>query len=544
MGFPVFEIQFEPMKATRQGAERRGGETVSRAIEWLEPKRRGGNPFFLLVHLFDPHQPYDPPPPFQAEFRGNPYGGEVAYCDSLIGSLLGRLEQQDLLNSTIVAVVSDHGEAFHEHEEVGHGFLLYETTMRVPWIMAGPQIPAASIEGTARLIDVAPTLMGACGLKIPAMFQGDNLMSELAVAAAGSTIRLSERPTYFETYYPRMTHHWSELLGWRDGPWKYIRGPRPELFNLERDPDEALDLYHQERAKAAELSAAMDDYLQRSSPYRLSPLAEAPDAETMEKLRSLGYLGGSTPERAIERPGWECGLPDPKDAIGAWNLRQEANAFLRIALVQFQAGQFEKALEWADRSLASDESRMDALMVRAKSLAALNRLDEAHDSFEKLLRHQPEDAAAWSGFGIVQDRLGRPARAEEAFVKSIELDSTLSDAHFNMGSLLIRQGRIREAVPYYEAVRRLQPEDASLRADLARLYMSLEKVQDMESVLEEGYATDPRHPGILLLLAQLRIHQGNLGEGRQLLERYLELYPERPDAPEVRTLLASLGDES
>ncbi|MBD3337167.1 MAG: sulfatase-like hydrolase/transferase, partial [Candidatus Eisenbacteria bacterium] len=207
MEFPVYDPQFLPVQESRRGAERRGDVTVERALRWLEGSRPRNKPFFLMVHLFDPHQPYDPPPPYDEMFLGNPYAGEIAFSDALVGRILDQLDERDLTSSTFVAVVSDHGEAFGEHNEFTHGFLLYETTLHVPWILAGPGVPPGVVTGTTALMDVAPTLLAACGLTPPATSQGLDLLTPLS--APGQEVwEAPSRGIYCDTYFPRLTHKW------------------------------------------------------------------------------------------------------------------------------------------------------------------------------------------------------------------------------------------------------------------------------------------------------------------------------------------------
>lgn len=539
MLYPIYDSQYLPLQEERMGTERRGDETVRRSVKWLEEDRPLDRSFFLLVHLFDPHQPYDPPPPFQKRFLSMPYAGEVAFSDSLVGVLLDALEDQGLEKSTVVSLVGDHGEAFREHNEVTHGFLLYETTLRVPWILAGPGVPKGRAVGPVGLVDVAPTLLASCGIPLPPSLQGESLLDE--VRPGGGAVRLETSGIYQETYFPRITHNWSELIGWRKGPWKYIRGPRSELFNLDSDPDETVNLLETEKARAEELSRELDAYLKRESPYRITDAVTTPDKEKLEKLRSLGYVGGG-PDSEIEGAGWDIGLPDPKDAIIPWNRKQEAMAFYRVALSSFHAGDFGESLRWADKAIQADSTHYDALFLRCRSLAAQERHAEAVRHFGSLLALRPDDVAAWNGMGISLDKLGQWQKAMRAFETAVSIDADSPEANYNLGSLLARRGRLEDVVPYYERVRELVPDDVPLKADLARIYLQLKQTDRASEVLQEAYAVDPKNPGTLLLLGRLHIEKGDVSKGREVLREFLKQHPRRPEAGDVRRLLESLEE--
>jgi arylsulfatase A-like enzyme/Flp pilus assembly protein TadD len=541
--FPIYDKQFEPIRESLQGAERRGDETTRRALDWLDnrPKNR---PFFLMVHYFDPHQPYDPPPPFGDRFGPLRYAAEVAFVDSQVGRLVDALERNGLMDRTVIAVVGDHGEAFGEHNEVGHGFLIYQTTMEVPWILFGRDIPEVRVQGTAALWDAAPTLLGACGLSIPESFEGMNLHSVLASAAEEGSIEIPERGIYMDTYFSRYYHKWSELLGWSRGEWKYVQGPKPELFHLGRDPDETTNLHDQEDETFRRLSDDLDSYLQRIAPRRLSAASDAPDQETVEKLKSLGYVGNAQRGEEFETPGWVLNLPDPKEAVVQWNKRQEASAFFRFGLVSLREENFEKALEWADKSLRLDPNQLDALHLRCRALYKLGREREALPGYETLVRERVDDVEVWFGYGLVLHKLSRWDEAGSAYGKALELDPEHLQANINMGVILVQQKRLEEALGYYEKARELDPGRIPQLVDLARVYLLLERFDEGRRLLEEIVGKDPRNQEALLILGLLLVEMGDHDRARVTLEEYLKHYPDTPQAADVRQTLRELDGGS
>lgn len=537
MPFEVYDPQYAPLQL--QGAQRRGGITVGRALRWLETRPAKSRPFFLLVHLYDPHNPYDAPAEFALRYPQRPYFGEIAYTDALVGEILDALDRERLTDRTLVAVVGDHGEGLGEHGEAGHGMFLYDVTLRVPMIVAGPGVEPGRARGPAPLVDLAPTLVAACRLEIPDSFHGADLLAGRAPGDAGRVVRLPEKPVYIETYWPRVTHRWSELIGWREGGLKYIRGPVPELFDLKTDPRELSNRIAEEPDRAREMSARLDAHLARDRGPRLEATAPGADAETLEKLRSLGYVGNAPVSPEIGAPGWEIGLPDPKEAIHEWNRSQEAQAAYRRALASLRGGAFAAGLEWADRALALESGKLEAVYVKAQCLNALGREGAAVAFYEAYLEERPEDADAWNAYGTGLDKLSRRAEARRAYERALAVNPDHPLANRNMGYVHIREERWEEALPYYEKSRRLAPDDAVAMVDLARLYVQRGEFALGEEVLEEALAHNGEDAMALLLLGHLRIQRGDRPGAAAIFEKFLRLHPRHPEAPRVRGLLGS-----
>ena len=286
-------------KNTRQ---RRADEVVDDALGWLGDIQ--GARFLLWVHLYDPHRPYEPPEPYRSMYT-DPYVGEIAFADAQIGRLLTVLDQQGLLENTIVVVAGDHGESLGEHGERDHGVFVYESTLRVPLIIRVPGGPRGRIGEVVRLIDVMPTLLDLVRVSGPRM---DGV--SLAGLMDGRERRLGLE-AYSESKYPQR-FGWSPLRALREGRFKVIEAPRPELYDLERDPFETRNLYDERRPLAEallrRLAALSDGY---GTPESTGDAAAVLPADLQERLAALGYVaGGPAPARARTH------LLDPKDCIG------------------------------------------------------------------------------------------------------------------------------------------------------------------------------------------------------------------------------------
>jgi choline-sulfatase len=290
-----------PRDGEPERKQRRADEVVDEATRWLEGV--GDDRFFLWAHLYDPHRPYDPPPPFRS--MPDPYMGEIAFADSQIGRLVEALERRALLDRTIVIVVGDHGESLGDHGERDHGIFVYESVLRVPFILRAPAVAPGRVGEVVRLTDVMPTVLDLLDIEAP---PGDGVSLVELIHGRSTGLDLD---VYAESVYPQR-FGWSPLFALRRGPYKFIDAPRPELYDLDADPFEQRNVYALYPAVA---DALREDV--REIQRRTAPAAEARmpvSAETRQALAALGYLGHSF-ALADRRGGQQ--LPDPKDCIGA-----------------------------------------------------------------------------------------------------------------------------------------------------------------------------------------------------------------------------------
>jgi choline-sulfatase len=384
-GFDFYDDDM-PAGAGGETAERAGAVSVHRGLEWM--KGRGGKPFFLFLHLYEPHTPYDPPEPFASRYRSAPYDGEIATADAAVGTVLAELKRRGLYDGAIVVLLSDHGEGLGEHGEEQHGFFLYRETLQVPLLV---KLPGGVRSGTtvlapAQLVDVAPTLLALAGVERPAGLDGQSLFSLPA-----------ERRVYAETFYPRLHYGWSELASLIEGRFHYIHGPAPELFDLAADPRETRDVLTAERPAAAGLRRALDGYDRSLAPP--SPV----DAETARKLASLGYAGQAQPGTGP--------LPDPRTKRGV--LRD---------------------------------------LQTARVLAAGERYGEAAAVLRKIVGEEPGMVDAWAFLGSCLDHppAEDPPAALAAYQKAFALAGGAPELALPVARELYKMGRFDEARAHAE----------------------------------------------------------------------------------------------
>src|SRR5216684_4991725 len=247
-GFEVYDAGFHLRRHGMdryKSVERRAGDVVNHALAWLSQLTNG--PFFLWVHLYDAHDPYDPPPSFKARFASQPYDGEIAYADSAVGKLLAEIRKHGLYDETLIAVMADHGESLGAHGENTHGIFLYDETLHVPLLFKLPASRAAGkrIDARVRLVDVAPTILQEAGLPVPKEMQGESLsamMMKPVMGSHGVAAVEDDRPAYAETDYPHRAFGWSSLRALRTGKYLYVQAPERELYDQGTDPAETRNL--------------------------------------------------------------------------------------------------------------------------------------------------------------------------------------------------------------------------------------------------------------------------------------------------------------
>ncbi len=458
--------------------QKRGDATVAEAVAWLaEP---GSERRFGWVHLYDPHDPYEPPEPYASRYAGRPYDGEVAWSDELVGRLDTALAAAGLRDDTLLLVTADHGEGLDEHNEAVHGFFVYETTLRVPFIARGPGIvPGTKLGVVARTIDVVPTVLELLGLK-----DATPTVSGRSLAGALGGAPLDDEPTFAESLTPLIHYGWSDLRALRDGRWKYILAPRPELYDLDRDPGERQNLVDQEPARARAYRAGIEQRLRQEQAAVRDPgntTASVP-ADLLEKLGALGYVSSGGPANS------KAAGADPKDKIDEY---QTLNTLMREGLINLREGRYAASLErfrgLFDRGVNSFETHYYA----ARALGGLKRWREAATNYEGAIKMLPSYSAAYLGLADVHVADGKAALALDAVrrgQKAAPDDPRLVEREGDLGRQL---GDGELAARAYERVAQMAPNDALVRVKLGELYRDTGRPADAARLLREALNLDP-----------------------------------------------------
>ncbi|MCR4395246.1 MAG: sulfatase-like hydrolase/transferase [Candidatus Saccharicenans sp.] len=308
-GFETYDDSFEPAKAFKSyNAERPADQVYESFARWLE--KNYSTRFFAWVHFFDPHFPYNSPPELARKFRDEPYDGEIAFMDRYVGRVMELLRIYGCQDRTLVVIAGDHSEAFGEKVEQGHGLFLYEMSVRVPFIITGPAVPAGRvINQPVRLVDIMPTVLDFLGLEAQVNFDGQSLKPLLL----GRKLKPSD--IYLESFFPKENFGWSELLGLISGDRKFIQAPKPELYNLKLDPEENNNLYASNHRQVVRLKDRLEKIIKAASGLATAKRDMTPAEK--ERLRSLGYLQVAGTKTA-------GALPDPKDRLEELRAYQEA----------------------------------------------------------------------------------------------------------------------------------------------------------------------------------------------------------------------------
>ena len=488
---------------------RRGEVTVAEAIEWLEGVPPGA-PFLCWVHLYDPHAPYDPPEAYRQRFPTNPYRGEIAYADAMVGRLVDALERLGAAGRTAIAVVGDHGEALGEHGEQTHALLLHQATLHVPFVVTAPGLPqgvtvAAPVSG----VDVLPTLLELVGAPLPPALDGRSALPLLG----GGRSDPAGRALYAETLLPRYQYGWSPLRSVLRGQWELVAGTREELYDLRRDPRELADLLDREGERARGLR---DDLaaLAGADPEPAARSALALSRSETEMLRSLGYLGAS------QRPRPEPA--DPRDLIGA-------HVHLERARALAGAARWEEAEREVDAMLALDADNGAALAQRAQLRMRLRRPREARADLERALAVDPDDAGAYRTLAQLELAAGEPARALELARAGAGRRGAFESLQVMEAMALVALGRSPEALALLERRLAERPDDAELLVARASLHLAAGETAAAEPLLARAVEIDALDLGARLALAALLADGGRTAEAAGILEGYLRIDPANPD---------------
>lgn len=494
------------------GLERRGDRTAAAAAAWLQSATDPA-PVFVWVHLYDPHDPYEPPAPYRDDFAGRPYDGELALADAAIGTVLDRLDRGRRA-SPMIAVVGDHGESLGEHREETHAMFVYEAVLRVPMIVSWPgRLPAGrKVPALVRAVDLAPTLLDLAGQPPLAGAQGQSLVALVQRGSPGPS------SAYGETYFPLLYMNWAPLRSIQDDRWKFIDAPTPELYDLSRDEHEQTNLAAQEPARAAALRRALDE-ITNGTPGAMSE--KALDKETAEKLAALGYIGGIA-SAAIPRPG--RGQRDPKDMIGIFNRLRQANA-------SAQARHFAEAEAIAREVLALDAGNGFARIVLANAEFEQGRWREAIIAYRAYLEVDPASADTHHRIAICHARSNESDRAMAEEDAALAIDPRHADAHEHRGGLLAARGRIDDALTELRAAVDIDPDNVPYRVGLARVLVTAQRLDAGEVELRKALELQPQNADAHAAYGGLLAARGRLDEALVEFGRSLQI---RPDADDVR----------
>jgi len=513
-GFETYDAGYHRRRGSedRYGSlERRGEEVVRRALDWLNKRRAG--PFFLWVHLYDPHDPYSPPEPFKTRYKAQPYDGEIAYTDSVVGKLIAGLKTRGLFDNSLLAVMADHGEAFGEHGERHHGIFLYDETIHVPLVFKLPGRTAPEkIEDRVGLVDVAPTILQVAHLPVPPVMQGKSLLqrmkwerSDTANPTTGSDL---QSPVYSESAYGHLSFGWSTLRAWRTGKYLYVEAPSRELYDQSTDPSATHNLTSQSEAVVDTAAAQIAKFVRaiKGSAEERTELSP----EQNENLHALGYFSATT---GVSSEAEREDGPDPKDKIDTANLLYEA-------LVDMEQEQFQDAVPVLEQVLEREPNTPIASLQLGRAYMSLREYQKALAPFRTLVERKPADAFARYELGcalvktgnwdealphfeaavsqmtgsammhfylaLVYQKTSRIDEATKEFQNALRADSNNFPANLLLGRLFVMNRRALDALPYLRKAAKLRTDSIDVHRFMADAYAQLGQQENSRRELAEA----------------------------------------------------------
>ena len=477
-GFDVYDDnQYVGDKRAFNYLERSGSQVVD-AVARLLP--RLGPPFFLWVHLYDPHRPWVAPPPFADRHPGQPYDAEIAFADAAFGEIR-KAASARAGGRLIVLATADHGESLGYHGESRHGYTLHRGVLRVPMIVAGPGIPSGRrVTATVGLTDVAPTLAELAGASL-AGADGVSLTPFWTGAKAGTT---GHEPLWEETLHPLYESGWAPLRGIVTDGWHFVDAPRAELYSRGSDPDDQRDvaIANREvvgglRSKLAEIGHTLGD-----TPEPEPELGDDPDdRERLAKLAALGYLGAS-PQRKHTGPRL-----DPKDGLPGFVAIEDAEGLLRQG-----------------------------------------RLREAYERVHPLVGTDPDNPRVWHAEGVILRALGRDADAQRALEHAVALDPRSELIRFAYADLLRARGDLAGARDQLERILIANPKMLEATLLLAASFDATGNSERAAAILKTACEAGVRDPDLLVRLGE---HLERAGALEEASKRFAEVLEMRPDDP-------------
>ena len=475
--------------------ERRGMDVAQREENWLNTHDAG--PHFVWVHLYDPHDPYEPPPPYSEIYKDRLYDGEVAYADSALGHFIAYLKKRNWYEEALVIVVGDHGEGLGEHGEDTHGIFLYDSTTHVPLILKLPNEQEAGrvVQQQVRTTDILPTILELLDIPAPASLDGTSL--KLAFLDTGAP----PRTVLGETEYP-LRFGWAPLRSIRIDGFKFIEAPRPELYNLSFDPGELRNGYvpwdtevQKLRKVLAESSGALS-HAGKSSATAVTP-------NTLAELRALGYLGPADGHSSTDVPEPSL-LPDPKDKIEEQNL-------LHVAMMASEDGRTVEARAALEKLLRLDNRSEVALSQLGRLEMESKNYTEAARYLRRASKLRPDDADVVFDYGRALELSGDLPGARHILQGSLELNPKQLAARLLLGQVCLKSNDPKAAEDEFEAALLLQPASVEAQIGLARALLRQKKFGDAVEFLEDGAKSSGNNADFLELLAQAYMGLGKPG---------------------------------
>lgn len=556
-GFDIYDDKYSRVHSVNLSSlERKAEVVIGAALDWL---RGRVSPWFLWVHCWDPHSPYDPPEPFKTEYRDHLYEGEVAYVDLAMGKLFDYLNDSNLFDSTLVVFTGDHGESLGQHGEETHGFFAYNSSLWIPLIIVLPEKKSGRVDDYVSHIDIFPTVCDALGIKRPSFLQGTSLLPALKGK------KIPERPIYFESLYPYYSRGWAPLKGFIFKRNKFIESPIPEFYDLNKDFDEISNLAP--KKDVVRLKAELSDIIRSLTPAQKIDADQQADRETREKLASLGYVSSArlSPKKDFGvRDDVKVLLPYINRIGEGWKLYKQGKveegirlleevieerkdidlAYKQLASIYQEQGNRDEAIVILEQGLNALSYSYELYIEYMKALISMEQYDKIIDSFKKAsLREAEYDPEIWNNLGTAYAKTGQFDEAIKAFEIGLSLDDKHPELYNNIANACYSYGlRLKDTslylrcFEYYKKAIELDPGYAAPYYGLGHAYRQQGNMEGAVYCWEKTLEADPDFSQAYIDLALAYINAGNKAKALDLLGEFKKRFYHRVSAADREKL--------
>lgn len=514
-GFDYYDDHFDLRKYKHLDlgtVQRPGNEVVDSALKWLEENQ--SESFFVWVHLYDPHLPYEPPEPYFSQYNYYPpaslYDGEIAFMDEQIGRLYSWLKVKGLDRNTVIILVGDHGEGLGEHGELAHGYFIYDYAIRVPLVVVSPhqKLQGVRVSSQVSVVDLLPTAAEMTGLSLP-----DTQGRSLVRLMFGKTEK--EVPAYSESLSPNLHYGWSPLLALRTSEFKFIDAPRPELYDLRQDPKEQNDVQNLYPEVGLRLKRDLDALVEQISLGAPEPQAANLDSETIERLAALGYIGASVQMQT--RPARD--LADPKDKLEIYELIQQSGDLINHE-------EYSQAAEYLERALSMEPGIPQAQLLLSTCYQELGRKEAAKKLLDEILKEDPNSVQALIAMANILIGEGRAEEVISLCKKALAIDDRNSQAYTLIGEVYMARLEHEKAWPYLEKAVEIQPKMTRNMLNLAVCLIGFKDYNRAEELLQRILQDYPKFPLAYYHLGLIYEEQGRIKEASEAYAKEIENYPD------------------
>ena len=478
-------------------AQRNAGAVHEAFARWFESSAK--TPFFVWIHLYDPHLPYTPPEPFKTKYPKDPYAGEVAYADAVVGRILKDLDERKLTAGSVIAVVGDHGEGLGEHGEYTHSLFIYNSTLHVPMMIVAPEWikPALKINGLCRIIDLAPTLLDYLGVKKPL---GEGVSLRPLIEGKPE----KEITAYSESLYGEFNLGWSKLLGLETKSYRYIEAPKAELYEIQKDPKETQNRIGSARETARRMSQELQARNREANPQNI-------DEETREKLASLGYVS-SAPAKAPA----QANAADPKDKIEVWNE-------LQMIMHAFEIKDYEIAIAALEQLKRREKMNPMVHQYLGMTFMRMGDWSNADRTYREALHLGIDSPETHLNLGIIAQQQKQFAKAEKELQIAIAMDPVSVTARFRLGTVYRAMRQFDKSLEELNEALQINPGYVFALDALGNTYASMDRQQEAAGAYQKAIEADPSYAPVYSNFAILLERSNQKEKACEMYAKFLKL---------------------